>query len=187
MIKNINLDEINNDLWNNTNLLKLATHLYDSDVKIYKRIFFTHLFTRFIKNILQTLLKTNNDMILKIYWNEFKSIRKTFKNSYDDIVSKTMLNDVNIKDNVKELFDKENINYTESESVFDNIELYVESNRNKECIRCKICYNQSVNCILEHQDQGCSICSDCSQKLPLNTACPFCKLTIIGKKKLFIR
>lgn len=168
-------------------MTKLATYIFESDMKIYNRIFYTNLYTKYIKNILETLLKTNNDMILKIYWNEFKSIRKTFKTSYDDIVSKTMLNDVNIKKSVKELFDKENIEFRESESVFDNIELYVESNRNKECIQCKICYTNSVNCVLEHENQGCSICNDCSDKLPLLKKCPFCKLPIIGKKKLFIR
>ena len=188
MLKNIDLSSINNDLWNKKHLVKLTNYLFDTDVKIYKRVFFTHLYTKFVKEILESLLNINNDVILKIYWNEFKSFRKTFKQSYDDIVNKTVNSDArNITHTIKELFDKENIGYTESESVFDNIEHYMESNRNKQCIQCKICYNISVTYILEHEAHGCSICSECAEKFLINTPCPFCKLPIIGKKKLFIR
>jgi Rps23 Pro-64 3,4-dihydroxylase Tpa1-like proline 4-hydroxylase len=185
MIKNIKLDTINNDLWTRSNMLKLATHIFDSDMKIYRRLFYTQLFTRFIKEILVNILKIDNDMILKIYWNEFKLIRKTFKESYDNITCQTM--NSNIKDNIKKLFDKENIAFLESETVFDNIEQYVESSKNKECIQCKICYNQSVDHILVHDNQGCTICGECAEKFGSNTDCPFCKLKILDKKKLFIR
>jgi frataxin-like iron-binding protein CyaY len=123
-------------------------------------------------------------MILKIYWNEFKTFRTQYKELIIEKINEKIDQQNNLGKHIMELFKKNKLYFNGSEDVFTNVVDYIDENERKENIQCKICYNAKASVLLIHTDQACTICSTCVDKFSLNTECPFCKMDI--KDNIFL-
>jgi hypothetical protein len=78
----IKLDSIENALWNKRILNRLSNYIVNADKCVFERFFTNNVFTKHIKLYLENVLELSNDTILKVYWEEFKTIRNLYKTAY---------------------------------------------------------------------------------------------------------
>ena len=171
---------LDDSIWNSNTLSKLAMRIYDdySCMKILKN----ERMTSGIRNAMQCSILTNIYEVLMIYWVDFKKIRNRFKEIYFNTIK-------NYEENKSKII---NLIYTKIElnsnfvhhdepepehekSIVDSYETYLNLNVPNELLMCHICYNNTINRVLSHEDcRGCCICGECEQKLNSNM-CPFCR------------
>jgi len=180
-------NEVHNELWCKQKLLVLLNYIYKNQNKqIYKQLFYNVLFTIPIQYHLTNILLINNDVILRIYWEEFKLVRLHIKQEYDNTIQKICDQTTNLHKYVVELFEQEHI-LVDKKNIFGSVKDYVNNNKNNSNTQCKICMDRNVNRVLEHNNHVCTICYECSLKIDKENGCPFCKDCILNVKKLFIR
>lgn len=185
----IKVKNIKNDVWSQDRIMRLVNYLYITNTKvIYTTVFCNVLFTKKIYAILNELFPCNNEVILRVYWEELKQFRLQLKHEYDKAllcISNNMSNTM-LTNNIVDIFTKHDIPVNDTD-ILSSIDNYIMNNKVQEDIQCKICYDKNVSYIISHSEHVCTICKDCVQKIDLSKKCPFCKIEIEHIKKLFIR
>lgn len=183
----IDVSDITNTLWNHTRLIGMSNFLENSDEKTYKRMFYNTLFTKNIKQYLNKLIKIENEMILKIYWEEFKLFRGVFLEKYLIARQTKMDHRIHLEEHLTQLLQRE-LSFNKNYTLLQYMEMYINENRKKQNTQCKICYDNLVSHVIVHEEHTCTICVSCLNQIKAieNTTCPFCKLDILDTKKLFI-
>lgn len=190
MNKIIDVRDIKNALWNHDKLVELANFLYKSRRNsINQRLFHNTLFTKYIQEYFASIVKVQNDLILKIYWEEFKLIRSQFAEAY--ISALQQIEDIkeNIEEKLYNLLQKNDIYIDDNATLYHNYENYIIETKTKMINNvCKICYNNTISHVIVHDKHTCAICHMCVQKLNemRTNSCPFCKINIQDYKKLII-
>lgn len=187
----IDVSDITNPLWNHTKLIALSNFLEKSDEKTYKRMFYNTLFTKHIQQYLNELIKIENEMILKIYWEEFKLFRGMFLEKYLTAIQTKREHTIHLEEHLTKLLQQE-ISFDDNHTytLLQRMEMYINENKKKQNTQCKICYDNFVSHVIVHEEHTCTICVSCLDQIRRtteNTKCPFCKLNILETKKLFIR
>jgi len=183
----IDVSEITNTLWNKTKLIQLSDFLENSDEQTYKRIFYNTLFTKNIQQYLKELIRVENEMILKIYWEEFKLFRGVFLEKYLTFKQTKIDQRIHLEDYLIKMLKKE-ISFDPNRTLLQHMEMYINENQKKQNTQCKICYDNLVSHVIIHEEHTCTICLSCLDQIRTteNSKCPFCKLDILNSKKLFI-
>lgn len=183
----IDVSDITNPLWNHTKLIGLSNFLEKSDEKTYKSIFYNTLFTKNIQQYLKELIKIENRIILKIYWEEFKLFRGVFLEKYLKSKQTKMDQRIHLEEHLTLLLQEEMF-FDDNRTLVQNMQMYINENRKKQNIQCKICYDNLISHVILHDEHTCTICVSCLVQIRAteNTKCPFCKLDILDTKKLFI-
>ena len=188
----IDVSDITNTLWNHTKLIGLYNFLEKSDEKTYKRMFYNTLFTKHIQQYLNELIKIENEMILKIYWEEFKLFRGMFLEKYLNAKQTKIDQRIHLDEHLTKLLQQE-ISFDDNYTLLQHMEMYINENRKKQNTQCKICYDNLVSHVIVHEEHTCTICLSCTDQIRRTATttqtmkCPFCKLDILDTKKLFIR
>lgn len=181
------LNKVHNEVWSKQNLLVLLNYIYKNQNKqIYKQLFYNVLFTVPIQYHLSNILLINNDVILRIYWEEFKLLRLQIKEEYDNMIQKICDQTSNLHRYIVELFDREHIE-VDKNNVLSSVKIYINNIKNNSNTQCKICMDRNVDRVMVHNDHVCTICYECSLMIDKENGCPFCKDCILNVKKLFIR
>jgi hypothetical protein len=163
----------------------MANYIYSSGKCVFERLFFNNVLSKHTKQYLENVLNIFNMIILKVYWEEFKTIRGVFKDLYMNALNTKSYMKNNLENTIFQLF-KNNEIKLKSEDLIYGLNTYVVETKDKEDIGCKICYNNKTTHILTHETHACTICESCINNFNLNTPCPFCRMNIENKLKLTI-
>ena len=187
MEKLLVLDHFQDNVWNKQRILSLLNYIHNNQSKkIYKQLFYNVLFTFSIQLHLINILSLNNDVILRIYWEELKLVRLRIKFEYDRVAEKLYDQTLNLDKYIVELFRNESIHIDRS-NVLESISNYINENKYNVNIQCKICMDRNVDSVLVHNDHVCTVCEECALIIDKENGCPFCRKSILDVKKLFIR
>lgn len=179
----------NHPIWTTKRLTKLCLLIHETP-KLQQKLFNTVRFTKAVKEILLHVLNDiNDDTIMQIFWEELKLIRTTLKNEFYESLNctygKKHTSISKIKQDFKNVFQKNDIHFNDNQSIIENFyENVILENDNKTNVECKICYNKKVNTALIHEKHTCVICETCS--LQISTTCPFCKQKVLATNKLIL-
>jgi hypothetical protein len=183
--------EFHNVLWNDVNCKRLASQHFDmllnNKSKQINSLFFGSNFSKQIKQLIALTIGIEDDNILKIYWEELKVVRNELRTLFNDWSTNYI---DYIKTRKKDIFHalkQRNIIFDESDSIesifFDFLTHHKSSS--DDIYKCKICYENNIECILlceNSSNKSCVLCNDCAQKLR-NKDCPFCRVPFSSIKE----
>jgi hypothetical protein len=183
---NIGNSTINNDLWTSLVLKNFGVYIFKNENTLsVSKLFSLEILCKTLKKHVSDFLKITDSLILKIYWEEFKTIRLLYKEIYFTSLNEYLAYKDNLENEIFKLLKVSEIQLDSTKNVIDNIKLYIEDNSRKTDTECKICYDNNATHLLQHKKHSCTICKECSQKI-LSSTCPFCKSKIEKTVKLIV-
>jgi hypothetical protein len=185
----IKLDSIENALWSKHKLLDLANYITinsSHNKEIFERLIHNNVLTKHIRSYLENVLKISNDMIIKVYWEEFKTIRNEYKIVFLAALNEKNNKKKNLELSIFQIFGKLDIHLDKEIDLIDSLETFVIETKTKVNMECKICYDKITAHVLIHDDHCCNICNTCIAHFRVNSPCPFCQTNINGKLRLNI-
>ena len=175
-------------IWTIKRLITLCSLIQETP-KFQQKIFNTVRFTKTVKEILYSVLNDINDeIIMQIFWEEFKLIRAHLKNKFyeslETVYGSNPTSICKIKQDFKNVFKKNDIYLNDDKSMIENWNNYLIENDSKTNVECKICFGKKVDTALVHDSHTCVVCETCSSKI--SNTCPFCKQKIRVRNKLIL-
>jgi hypothetical protein len=179
-------------LWNETITKRFAVSYYDMFInnrnKQINTLFFGANFSKTIQNTLADTIGVDDETILKVYWEEFKVIRNELKSTLSNWCLQYIDDKKTKQKDLLYLLEKKQIPFDHNESIESIFyDFLVNDNHSKENYLCKICYENSIDCVIlcnkASNNNACTICKECVLKLS-NNICPFCNVPFVEFKCL---
>jgi hypothetical protein len=174
------------ELWEDPTMLLLARLLYrHPDRSVLEQKFFKlQKQNEAVKTLIRKCIEVENpsDLLLCMYWYEFKHAREDFKMRYRTAIrlfeenKMTAASALFTKLRYNKGFDKELAKENMSRAVSKLLE--TERPQRPELNLCNICMNAFENACLIHESRGCKVCKSCSKWFESGKRCPFCRKVV---------
>ena len=174
------------ELWEDPTMLLLARLLYRHPDRspLERKLFRLQKQNGVVKTLIGRCIDIEHpsDLLLHMYWYEFKHVREDFKTRYH--TARRMFEENKII-TAKVLFNK--LRYTEGfakelakESMSKAVLKLLATERPKspDMKLCNICMNSVEDACLIHESRGCKVCFSCSKWFNSGQLCPFCRKVV---------
>lgn len=168
-------------------LLARSVYRHPNRRLVESKLFTLRKQTQLIKEVMRRCIDVENpsEILLCMYWYEFKRAREDFKTRYNTAIrlfeenlrntAPLLFHELRPNDQFDKELAKENMVSAVVNLLRTNIAPVSNYERCGETSTCNICMNGTNNACLVHENRACAICKECSKWFQKGKRCPFCR------------